>query len=154
MNYTIETLAAEEAELQLPRLDHQTAWRIGRYLVEKAQRENLAITIDLTRNGQQLFHYAHEGTNADNDEWLKRKMRTVYRFGHSSLYMGCKVRAAKSTAIDHFYVAETEFCFHGGCVPLMVRGTGLVGTLGISGLAQETDHALAVEAIRSVMRKK
>ena len=154
MNYTVESLAAEEAELQLPRLDNQTAWRIGRWLAEKAQRENLTITVDLTRNGQQLFHYAHEGTSADNDEWLKRKTRTVYRFGHSSLYMGRKLREANTNAADKFYVSETEFCFHGGCIPLCVRGTGMVGTLGISGLTQEADHALAVEAIRSVLRKK
>ncbi len=41
-------------------------------------------------------------------------------------------------------VHEEEYAFHGGSFPIIVKGTGLVGTLTISGLAQELDHALAV----------
>lgn len=40
----------------------------------------------------------------------------------------------------------------GGSVPIRVRGAGVVAALTISGLSSEDDHALAVEAIRAVLR--
>ena len=38
----------------------------------------------------------------------------------------------------------------GGCVPIVVEGVGMVGTVTVSGLAQEDDHALVVEALRAL----
>ena len=37
---------------------------------------------------QAVFHVSRPGAKMDNDEWIKRKNRLVYRFGHSSYYMG------------------------------------------------------------------
>ena len=84
MEETLTTLLQEEQELQFTRFNETTAWQIGTQMVERAMRENLPITIDITRGQQQLFHYSMPGTAADNDEWVKRKVRLVNRFGHSS----------------------------------------------------------------------
>jgi len=35
-----------------------------------------------------------------------------------------------------------------------LKGTGVVGTATVSGLAQEDDHALVVESLRAFLRKK
>ena len=43
--------------------------------VETARRENKVVTIDVTVNGQQLFHAALPGTSPDNDQWVQRKNR-------------------------------------------------------------------------------
>ena len=153
MNTPLDTLLAQEAELQFSKFDSSVAWRIGSWLAEKARKEGLKITIDLTRTSQRLFHFAADGTSRDNDEWIERKVRTVYRFGHSSFYMGRKLAAEDKTPLEKYYVSETEYCFHGGSFPIIVRGTGIVGTLTISGLKQNEDHHLAVEAIRHYLRK-
>ena len=58
---------------------------------------SLPIVVSITRGGQRLFHAALDGTSPDNDDWVERKSRVVHRFGHSSLYMGTKARAASST---------------------------------------------------------
>lgn len=153
MNTTLETLLAQEAELQFTKFDATTAWRLGSWIADKARKEDLKITVDITRVGQQLFHFAAEGTTCDNDEWIERKVRTVYRFGHSSFYMGRKLVHDNQTAEHKYFVSESEFCFHGGSFPIILKGTGVIGTLTVSGLPQEQDHALAVEAIRHILRK-
>jgi len=153
MNTPLETLLAQEAELQFSRFDAAAAWRLGSWLADKARKEGLKITVGITRTGQRLFHFAGEGTSRDNDEWVERKVRTVYRFGHSSFYMGRKLALEKQTAAEKYYLDEKEYCFHGGSFPIILRGTGVVGTLTVSGLAQNEDHALAVEAIRHALKK-
>jgi len=153
METPLETLLAQEAELQFSKFDNASAWRLGTWIADKARKEGLKITADITRVGQQLFHFAGEGTTRDNDEWIERKVRTVYRFGHSSFYMGRKLALENQTAAEKYYVDESEYSFHGGSFPLIVKGTGLVGTLTISGLAQDKDHDLAVEAIRHLLKK-
>ncbi|GAB3932306.1 hypothetical protein GCM10027614_01210 [Micromonospora vulcania] len=40
----------------------------------------------------------------------------------------------------------------GGAVPLRVRGTGVVGWFGVSGLPQLDDHRFVVEMLRSLPR--
>ena len=100
MDATHETLAellSEEEATQFSTFDNQMAWRIGSRLVALATEQGLPVTIDINRNGQQLFHAALPGTSADNDEWIKRKNRVVNRFGHSSLYIGARYRSQGTT---------------------------------------------------------
>lgn len=153
MNTPLDTLLAQEAELQFTRFDSSTAWRLGSWLADKARKEGLKITVGVTRVGQRLFHFAADGTAVDNDEWLERKVRTVYRFGHSSFYMGRKLAQDNKTPAEKYFVDETQYCFHGGSFPIVLKGTGVIGTLTVSGLPQEKDHALAVEAIRHILKK-
>ncbi|MDA3846460.1 MAG: heme-binding protein, partial [Vallitaleaceae bacterium] len=83
----LEQIEAQEKLLQFDSFSNEQAWEIGLKLVEKAKKEHKIVTIDITRNGHQLFHYALEGTTADNDAWILRKMNVVNRFSHSSHYM-------------------------------------------------------------------
>mgnify|MGYP001025460549 CR=1 FL=1 len=48
-------------------------------------------------------------------------------------------------------LSESEYAPHGGCFPLIVKNTGIVGTLTVSGLPQEEDHKVAVHAIRTYL---
>ncbi|MEJ2608258.1 MAG: heme-binding protein, partial [Anaerolineales bacterium] len=46
-----------------------------------------------------------------------------------------------------FLLPENEYAPHGGCFPIIIKGTGVVGTITVSGLAQEDDHSAVVRAI-------
>ena len=81
-------LLLQEELLQFTTFTNDVACDVGMKLIETAQREGKSVTVDVSRNGQQLFHYAMSGTSADNDAWIRRKSRVVNRFGHSSFYMG------------------------------------------------------------------
>ncbi|GAL13785.1 hypothetical protein JCM19233_4792 [Vibrio astriarenae] len=56
-------------------------------MIDKAKSENKAITINISRNGQQLFHYAISGTAPENDIWIARKNEVTKRSNRSSLAM-------------------------------------------------------------------
>ena len=154
MNDLLAQLLQEEQELQFANFNESTAWQLGSQMVEHAMREKLSITIDITRGQQQLFHASMPGTAADNDEWVKRKVRLVNRFGHSSFYMGQLLKHKGKTIEQSYLIPESEFAAHGGCFPITVKGTGMVGTITVSGLPQEEDHKLVVESIRAFLAKE
>src|SRR5688572_33367718 len=148
MEDILKRLLQEEQELQFVSFNESTAWQVGCQLVERAQQERLPITIDITCGSHQLFHASLPGTSADNDEWIKRKVRLVYRFGHSSFYMGQLLKSKGKSLEEAYILPEKEYAPHGGCFPIIVKETGVIGTITVSGLAQEEDHKLVVQAIR------
>ena len=154
MDDILKQLLSEEQELQFTSFNESTAWQLGCQMVDHAMRDNLPITIDITRGQQQLFHYSMPGTATDNDEWVKRKVRLVNRFGHSSFYMGQMLKHKGKTIEQSYLISESEFAAHGGCFPIIVKGTGMVGTITVSGLPQEEDHKLVVESIRAFLAKE
>ncbi|MBB6481498.1 heme-degrading domain-containing protein [Spirochaeta isovalerica] len=152
--YTLKDILEQENTLQFESFSSETAWELGTMLVEKGRKDNLAITIDITRNGHQLFHYSFEGTSADNDNWVRRKTNLVNRFGHSSLYIGTQLKERGQTIEETYMIPEAQFAPHGGCFPIFLKGTGSVGTITVSGLAQEEDHRVVVETIASYLKTK
>lgn len=154
METILSQLLQEEAELQFECFNEQTAWQLGSLLVERATAQGLPVTIDIMRGEQQLFHAALPGASADNDEWIKRKVRVVYRFGHSSFYMGQKLKASGKTIEEVYLIPESQFAAHGGCFPIIVRGTGMVGAATVSGLPQEEDHKLVTQVLREFLAKE
>ena len=146
---TPEELLAQEEELQFTSFSNDDAWALGTALVAAAREEGLAVTIAIGRGEQRLFHYALEGTAADNDEWIERKNRVVRRFGHSSFYVG---RLLEGTTIEEKFLLDgTLFAAHGGAFPVIVRDVGMVGTVTVSGLPQAEDHRLVVAVLRAFL---
>jgi len=154
MDDILQQLIREEQELQFTYFNEDTAWRLGSQLVERAQADGLPVTIDITRGTHQLFHAGLAGTSPDNDEWIKRKVRLVYRFGHSSFYMGQLLKSKGKSIEQSYLVSESEYAPHGGCFPIRVKDTGIVGTVTVSGLPQEEDHKLVVAAIRNYLAEE
>jgi uncharacterized protein (UPF0303 family) len=145
---TLDDLLAEEAELVLPALDEQIAYDLGRAAVEAAREERLPVAVGLWRADRQLFHGALPGSTADNDAWLRRKGRVVMRFEHSSLYLARLCRDQQTTLGEKFALPPSRYAAAGGAVPLRVRGAGVVGWMGVSGLPQLDDHRFVVRMLR------
>ncbi len=154
MEDILKQLLQEEQELQFTKFNEVTAWQIGSQLVEQGTQANLPITIDITRGTHQLFHASLPGTSPDNDEWVKRKIRLVYRFGHSSYYMGQLLKSKGKRLEEAYLLSESEYAPHGGCFPVILKDTGVIGTITISGLPQEEDHKLVVQVIRNYLAQE
>jgi uncharacterized protein (UPF0303 family) len=145
---SLEQLLAEEAELQFDHLTQEDALALGMKLLERARRDRLPVVIDVALAGLTVLHCALPGCRPDNEDWVRRKRNTVSRFWHSSFYMG-RYYASKGTSLtDKPHIAPSEYVDHGGSFPLLVRGLGCVGSITVSGLAQEEDHALVVDVLR------
>jgi len=148
---TPEELLRQEAELQFQRFDNDTALALGQALVTAARENGLAVTVDVRRGEQQLFHAALAGTAADNDVWIERKNRVVRRFGHSSFYVGLLLGLEGTSIEEKFLVDGTLYAAHGGAFPVIVRHVGMVGTVTVSGLPQAEDHRLVVAVLRGFL---
>ena len=140
-------LAEQEERLQFTKFDNETALALGRQLLTAARDRGLPVTISIRRNGQRLFHAALPGTSADNDAWIDRKSRVVDRYGHSSFLVGTQFRAKGGSFEEHSRLDLDLYAAHGGVFPVLVRGVGPVGTVGVSGLPQAEDHAFVVEQL-------
>lgn len=146
----IQEIEAQLEELQLDRFTNADAHRLGLILHGYAVDRGLPITIDVTRGTQVVFHLAMDGTTADNDDWVRRKTRAVQRFGIPSRLVGLRPRLKAKHIEDEAWFDERRYAAHGGCFPVIVRDVGMVATVTVSGLAQEDDHALVVEALREL----
>lgn len=151
MEDLLKTLLEQEAKLQFVAFDENTAWKLGSAIVAEATARALPIAIDIRRGDRQLFHASMPGASADNDQWIARKVRTVNRFGHSSFYIGRFLASLGKTMAEKYYVSEQEYAAHGGCFPIIVKGTGMVGTVAVSGLPQEEDHRLVTECVAALL---
>jgi uncharacterized protein (UPF0303 family) len=154
MDDLLKNLLDQEATLQFTSFDDNTAWELGTAVVAEAQARALPIAIDIRRGDRQLFHVSLPGASADNDQWIERKVRTVSRFGHSSFYIGRLLASQGKTLPEKYFISEQEFAAAGGCFPILVKGTGMVGTVTVSGLPQEEDHKLVTECLAALIRRR
>ncbi|KAI7880142.1 hypothetical protein K492DRAFT_162880, partial [Lichtheimia hyalospora FSU 10163] len=142
------TLLEQEAKLQFNKFTSEDALQLGLKLIENAKAYTRPVVVDISLAGHQLFHYAMQGTGPDNNEWVLRKNKTVMRFRHSSFYMGRYCASQNKTLEEKYYVSEQEYAAHGGAFPLIIKDVGVVGTITVSGLAQEDDHGLVVRTVQ------
>jgi uncharacterized protein (UPF0303 family) len=147
----LERITQQERELQLPRLDAETAWELGSRLRAMAAERKLAVVIDIRRFGQPLFYAAMEGTTPDNVEWVRRKSNVVARFLHSSYVAGIREKIKNHSLAESQGLALADYATHGGSFPLAVTGAGVVGSVTVSGLPQRADHELVVEALCAIL---
>jgi uncharacterized protein (UPF0303 family) len=143
----LQKLLREEEVLQFTSFTNDTAFAVGLRIVEAARTDGLSITVDICRNGQQLFHCALPGTSVDNDAWIERKNRVVNHFGHSSYYVGVYYASKSTTLQERALLDPTNYAAHGGGFPVLVKDVGVVGTITVSGLPQQEDHALVVRVL-------
>jgi uncharacterized protein (UPF0303 family) len=147
----ISSLEEQEDRLVFRRFDNIDAWRLGSAMVTAAIERSLPVTVDIRRNGQQLFHAALPGTTAENDSWIDRKVNVVNRFAASSYLVGRRL-AASGTELDAAIgVDPLLFAAHGGAFPVRISEVGVVGCVTVSGLPQADDHAFVVEMIEAFL---
>lgn len=149
----LKELKKHEEMLQFTEFTSETALEIGMRLIDKAKQEKLSITIDITRSGQQLFHYALEGTSPDNDAWIIRKNRVVNRFHTSSLYIGTKLKLIEKTIEEKYFISSKEYSPYGGAFPIIIKNVGVIGTISSSGIDQITEHNLIVGILKEFLKK-
>jgi uncharacterized protein (UPF0303 family) len=149
----LDELEAQEERLVFDRFDEQTAWELGSALREAALSAGLPVAISIVRNGQRLFHAALPGSSADNDGWLARKSAVVDRYGRSSLRVGEHFRVEGGTFEEKSRLDPSLFAAHGGAFPILLRGTGCIGTVAVSGLPQLEDHQLVVRALEDLLAR-
>lgn len=153
-NLTIKDIKQQESELIFDSFSNDDAYTLGTIIYEKAKQNNLPVTINITRSGQQLYHVAMPGTTADNDDWIAGKEKVVMRFGHSSELVERYLSDNGSTMEEQYLLSSSEYRAHGGSFPITIKDTGVIGAITVSGLVSDDDHMLVVNSIKEFLGSK
>jgi uncharacterized protein (UPF0303 family) len=151
----LECIGRQERELQWSSFSEEDAWQLGSTLRELAVERQLAIVIDIRRfaphlgnqAGAPLFYTALPGTSPANAEWARRKANLVARLHRSSYAVGLGLKKNNMTLQEKQALPDSDYASHGGSFPITLAGTGVIGSVTVSGLAQRDDHELVVEAL-------
>lgn len=147
--YTVDELAAQDRAVDFDRFTHGDAWQVGQLLVRLAEVQELAITAAIWLGEQRVFQVGLAGTSADNDHWMERKAAVVRRYDASSWLV---TQRWTSVGLEHVSpligLDPAVHTFGGGGFPIRVRGS-LVGVIAVSGADNQTDHDLALAALRA-----
>jgi len=149
MNTILKTLLAQEDELQFNDFSNEDALQLGLLIIKIAQEEiKKGIAIHIEKDEHPLFTHYMEGTSGDNLYWVNAKKNVVKKFGNSSLYIGEMYKDEGTTFHEATKLTDAEYQAEGGSFPLIIHGQGRIGSVTVSGLTGEEDHALAVEGIK------
>ena len=145
-----DEILAQEARLVLPSCTDADALAIGRWILTTAEARGQAIVVEAWLGPRLVFRAARPGTNETNDQYIGGKRHVVERFGHASFYERQRHLAAGTTFEQATGLTFPEYAPHGGGFPLRVAGEDApVGVVLVSGLPQQDDHALIIEALEA-----
>ena len=143
----IDKIIAQENALRFAHFDEDDAWELGSIMRSRAVLEGLPVVIHIQVSNRQLFYTALSGTCDDNRIWVARKIAGVLRYGKSSYRLGLELKRDGVALGPDRGVAPGEIAAHGGCFPVHIIGTGIVGTITVSGLPQREDHNFVVACL-------
>jgi len=137
--------------LQFERFDADVAYELGGRMRGLLMERDAGATVEIQMAGQILFFAATVGAAPGQADWLRRKRNTVMRFHRSSYGVGRVLEKEGTTLETKHGLLPADYAAHGGGFPLVLRGSGCVGSIGVSGLPQREDHALVVQALAGML---
>jgi len=143
----IELLKLQEEVLRFSAFSDNDAWALGSLMRQRAAENGLPLVIDIRVAERALFYAALPGTAPDNADWVRRKINVVMRY-HKCSYRVSREITASGTPLDELRgVLPVDHAPHGGCFPIHIEGTGVVGTVTVSGIPQREDHGFVFECL-------
>ena len=153
--FNSKELLALEDELTFTVFTNKEAVELGECVIKIAREKNLPIATRVYIGDWIAFHASLPGSDAENDRWMARKVRTVAAKGHSSMCLRILAEEAGIAEKDWYVqnnLTESDHAIHGGAFPLRVDGAH-VGTVVVSGIPQAEDHGLAVAGLREFLAR-
>lgn len=148
-----ECLGKEEERLQFDNFSKEDAYHLGTMIAEKAKSNPQALSIEIYHGGLLTFRYFPSGANMSNELWLRRKYNSVVLQGTSSLRFKMLFKMHKYTLADSALDPD-KYALSGGGYPIVVRDTGMVGVVCVSGYPDVEDHNLVVWALKKLKSEK
>lgn len=151
---TSAALAEQEAGLVLPSFSPAEAVALGLLATDRAVREGLPIVLEVHHLARLAFRAVLPGALPDSDHWIARKRRTVERYHRSTLATKVKYEERGTTFNAATGLSEAEYAAHGGGLPIVVSGVGVVGGFYASGLPEVEDHEFLVSCLRELIARR
>ena len=105
------------------------------------------MAIEITINGLVVFRYFPDGALPDSELWLARKRRTVELMEMSSLHFLAWLEV-NGESMESRKLPANDYAAGGGGFPIRVRGTGVIGSICVSGMPDHMDdHQLVINTL-------
>jgi uncharacterized protein (UPF0303 family) len=146
-------LEQQEHLLRFTSFNPETAWELGCTLRTLLMDCRAGGTIEIELANHLLFACATPTANAGQADWIRRKRNVVHRFGRSSYAIGRILENNNETLQSRHFLDGADYAAHGGGFPILLEGTGPVGSVVMSGLPQRDDHNLVISALAKILNK-
>lgn len=138
--------AEQEEKFRFERFSRRDALNIGLKLIENAEKQAQPVAVEITVNGLVVFRYFMEGSRPESELWLARKRNAVDLMETSSLRFFAELEDAGETFADR-KLDPNEYAAGGG-FPIRLRGTGVIGSICVSGYPDHVDdHQLIINTL-------
>lgn len=134
--------------IELDKFDNRMAFDMGSKVIELAKNKNQHIAIEIIRLNHTIFLYVDDGLPMDKHNWLRRKANVAKQFEESSLSVKNDLKEGNITLDRTFALDEKDFLAKGGAIPIFVKGVGMVALITVSGLHDEEDHEIIINALK------
>ena len=135
-------------KIELEKFNNRIGLEMGMKIVRLAQGRNQGIAVKIDRLNHTIFLYVDDNLPADKHNWLRRKANVAKHFEESSLGVKSDLINGNMTLKDTFALDENEFLAKGGAIPIFVKNAGMVAIITVSGLKDEEDHQIILDALQ------
>lgn len=119
--------------------------------LELSERKKSAVLAVADVHGDLLALFRSDGAPASSITIARNKAWTSAREGVPTIDIGKRLRHADE-AFDISYYGDERYCGWGGGVPVIV-GQVCVGSVAVSGLPEQEDHAIAQVGARAIVTR-
>lgn len=141
-------------KITLEKFSNKIALEIGLAIVNLAKERNQNIAVQIERLNQTIFLYVGDDLPADKHNWLRRKANLAKHFEESSLSIKQDLIQGKMTLEGTFALDEKEYLAKGGAIPIFVKNAGMIAVVSVSGLRDEEDHQIIMDALNDEFIEK
>ena len=135
-------------KIELDSFSNKMALEMGLTIIDLAKSRNQHIAVEISRLNHTVFLYVDDTLPADKHNWLRRKANVAKQFEESSLSVKNDLKDGHMTLDKTFAIDEKDFLAKGGSIPIFVKHAGMIATITVSGLPDEEDHNLIIEALK------
>lgn len=135
-------------KIELDKFDNRIGLEIGLAIFNLAKERKQNIAVQVERLNHIIFLYVDDSLPADKHNWLRRKANVTKHFEESSLSIKHDLKNGNMSLVKTFALEEKEYLAKGGSIPLFVKNAGMIAVVTVSGLHDEEDHKIIIDALR------
>ena len=135
-------------KIELDSFSNRMALEMGFKIIDLAKSRNQHIAVEICRLNHTVFIYVDDNLPVDKHNWLRRKANVAKQFEESTLCVKNDLKEGNMTLEKTFGLDEKDFLAKGGSIPIFIKSGGMIATITVSGLHDEEDHKIIVDALK------
>ena len=153
MNEKRKLCMEQENRFQFCSFSQNDAKDLGDMLYQTSLSHSGPVAIEITLNHLVIYRFFPDGTNRNNELWLRAKANTVEMLGISSFHFAGQLEDSGETQEEKRMPRDT-YAACGGGFPIRLKEGAVIGSICVSGLPDWEDHQVIVETLEAYFQKR